>query len=121
MSFMEQLKAYMDNSIVDEIILIALVIAIAESIAQNNIKNSDHKSLLFLVGLSFYMVVGYILHYAYHKFPLGKINVIWSCMSIILAMAFGYLLYDEPFNHWSVLTIIFAISAIVCSFHANQN
>ncbi len=121
MSLAEQIKYFMDHSIVDEIIIVALVIAIAESLAQNNIKNSDHKSLQFLIGLSFYMVVGYILHYAYHKFPLGKINVIWSCLSIILAMGLGYLLYDEPFNHWSVLAIIFAISSIVCSFHAAQN
>lgn len=118
MSFMEQLKVYMDNSIVDEILIVALVIAIAESIAQNNIKNSDHKSFMFVIGLGFYMVVGYLLHYAYHKFPLGKINVIWSCMSIIFAMTLGYLFYDEPFNQWSVLSIILALSAIVCSFKA---
>ena len=120
MSFLERLQVYMDNSIVDEILIVALVIAIAESLAQNNIKNSDHKSVLFIVGLAFYMVVGYLLHYAYHKFPLGKINVIWSCLSIILAMALGYLLYDEPFNHWSILAILFAISAIWCSFKVSS-
>lgn len=116
MSFVQKIQYFMDNSIVDEILVVALVIAIAESIAQNNIKNSDHKSLLFIIGLSFYMVVGYLLHYAYHKFPLGKINVIWSCVSIILAITLRYLLYDEPFNIWYVLAIMFAISAIICSY-----
>lgn len=116
MSLVDKIQYFMDNSIVDEILLVALVIAIAESLAQNNIKNSEHKSILFIVGLSFYMVVGYLLHYAYHKFPLGKINVIWSCFSIILAMMLGYFLYDEPFNHWTILSIIFAISAIICTY-----
>lgn len=121
MSFLGQIKTFMDNSIIDEVLLVALVIAITESIAQNNIKNSDHRSILFIVGLVFYMVVGYLLHYAYHKYPLGKINVIWSCISIILAMTLGYLLYDEPFNLWSVVAMFFALSAIYCSFRASQN
>jgi multidrug transporter EmrE-like cation transporter len=120
MSFIQQIKEYMDNSIVDEILLLALFIAIVETIAQNNIKNSEHKSLKFMLGLGFYMILGYILHYAYHKYPLSKINVIWSCVSIIFAMILGYSLYDEPFNHWSGIAIILALGAIMCSFKAGE-
>ncbi len=120
MSFLGQIKTFMDNSILDELLFIAMMIAVTESIAQNNIKNSDKMSLLFIVGLLFYIVVGYLLHYAYHKFPLGKLNVVWSCMSIIIAMTLGYLLYDEPFNRWSVLAMFFALSAIYCSFRASN-
>lgn len=114
----EKIQEWASKSIVDEILLIAFIIAISESIAQNNIKNSEHGSFQFIFGLSFYMIVGYILHYAYHKFPLGKLNVIWSCISIILAMGIGYFLYDEPFNQWSVYSIILAIGAIYSAFRA---
>jgi multidrug transporter EmrE-like cation transporter len=120
MMLFEQINVWMENSIVDEILLLALIIAISESIAQNNIKNSEHGSFMFIFGLSFYMVVGYLLHYAYHKFPLGKLNVIWSCISIILAMGIGYFLYDEPFNYWSLYSIILAIGAIYTAFRAAE-
>ncbi len=120
MSFLQKIIEYTNNSIVDEILLFAIIIAIVEAIAQNNIKNSDHTSFKFIIGLGFYMLVGYLLHYAYHKYPLSKLNVIWSCMSIIFAMVTGYLLYDEPFNYWTVLAIFLAISAIICAFKSNQ-
>jgi multidrug transporter EmrE-like cation transporter len=116
----EEIQEWMKNSIVDEIILMAIIIAISESIAQNNIKNSVHGSWIFLLGLSFYMVVGYLLHYAYHRFPLGKLNVIWSCISIISAITIGYFLYDEPFNNWTIYSMILALGAIYCSFKASE-
>jgi multidrug transporter EmrE-like cation transporter len=116
----EAIQQLMKNSIVDEILLMAVIIAISESIAQNNIKNSTHGSFMFIFGLSFYMIVGYLLHYAYHRFPLGKLNVIWSCISIISAIVIGYFLYDEPFNHWTMYSIILAVSAIYCSFKASE-
>lgn len=106
----------MENSIVDDIILLAIIIAIIESIAQNTIKTSEHGSLQFMVGLSFYMIIGYILHYGYHKFALSKLNTIWSCISIILAIGIGSSLYDEPVNKWTIMSIILSIGAIYCSY-----
>lgn len=113
---MSDILKWMENSIVDELLLIVVFVAISESIAQNQLKNSNIGSIRFIIGLLFYIVVGYLLHYAYHKFPLGKVNVIWSCLSIIIAVTLGYLLYDEPFNQWSLYSIVFALSAIICTF-----
>jgi len=120
MQIITDIQNWMENSIVDEIILIALVIAIVESFAQNTIKNSDNDSVKFILGISFYVIIGYILHYAYHKFPLGRLNVLWSCISIILAMFLGYMLYDEPLNYWNVLSLIFAIGAIYASYRSSD-
>lgn len=116
MEFIKNIQKWMENSIVDEVILLAIFIAIIESIAQNTIKNSEHGSLKFIMGLSFYMVIGYILHYGYHKFALGKLNTVWSCISIIFAIGLGSMLYDEPINKWTIMSIILAIGAIYCSY-----
>jgi multidrug transporter EmrE-like cation transporter len=113
-NIIESIQNWMEHSIVDEIILIAILIALVESFAQNTIKASEHSSLLFIFGLIIYSIVGYLLHYAYHKFPLGKINVIWSCISILLAIGAGYFIYDEHIDSWAILAAICAISAVYC-------
>lgn len=117
-SFIDKFKIWAESSIADDLIMIAVAIAIIESVAQNCIKNSnkDNLSGLFLMGLIVYIVVGYLLHYAYHKFPLAKVNVVWSSLSIILAMTLGYVLYNEPMNIWKLMAVLFATAAIYCSY-----
>ena len=113
---MDQIKNWMENSIVDEILLFAVLIAVIESFAQNTLKTSENGSLKFAVGLFIYSIVGYILYYAYHKFPLGKMNVMWSCFSIIFAITIGFFLYDEKIDHWIILSGLLALTAIFCSY-----
>jgi multidrug transporter EmrE-like cation transporter len=115
-NIISSIQNWMENSIVDEILLIALFIALVESCAQNTIKTSDTGTFKFIFGLSIYMIVGYILHYAYSKFPMSRVNTIWSCLSIISATLLGYLLYDEPMNYWLLFAIFFAIIAILCVY-----
>lgn len=114
------IRSWTGESIIDEVLLIALMIAIVESCAQNTIKESDHGSAKFITGLSIYMGVGYLLHYAYHKFPMSKINVIWSCISIILATLLGYALYDEPLNNWVFASVVFAMIAVYCTYKGSE-
>jgi multidrug transporter EmrE-like cation transporter len=109
---LDKLKIYADNSYVDEIIMLAIIVAIIETIAQNTLKTSVHGSFKFILGLSFYIIVGYFLHYAYHNAPLSTFNVTWSCFSIILAISIGYGLYDEPLNKYSIIAMTAAIIAI---------
>lgn len=92
----------------------AVMIAFVEACAQNSLKQSQigHSSIKFYLGLLFYLIVGYILHHAYHSIGLGKMNLVWSCMSIIVALTAGYLLYDEPFDKYTITAIILAFSAI---------
>ena len=116
MTFYESLKQWMENSVIDEIFLIVIVLAIVEAIAQNTLKTSDFKSLNFIFGLSAYVMIGYLLHYAYHKFPLSKVNVMWSAFSIVLATTLGYMLYNEPVNRNNILSVIFALCAIYFAY-----
>jgi multidrug transporter EmrE-like cation transporter len=119
-NFLHDLSKWMENSIVDEVIIIAILLAIVESFAQNTLKNSEHFSTKFILGLSIYMFVGYILHYGYDKFPLGKMNTLWSCVSIIFGVSVGYILYNEKINHWTFLAIFFAILAILCIYQSDK-
>lgn len=121
MQILDDIKQWSENSIIDEILIFSIFIAIMENIAQNVIKSTDdNNSLQFFLGIMFYIILGYILHYAYHKFPLGKLNIIWSCITIILAMTMGYILYDEPLNKWNILGLISAIMAIYFTYRAEQ-
>jgi len=115
-SLIKKIHKWMDESVVDEILLVVILIAIVEAVAQNTIKQSDSESMHMMFGLSAYILVGYLLHYAYHKFPLSKVNVMWSALSIVLAAIFGYVLYDEPMNIKSMSAIILALGAIYLTY-----
>lgn len=108
----DKIRKFTNNSILDEIIILAIIVAVIESFAQNTLKQSKYGSLKFIIGIFFYMLVGYFLHYAYHNVPLSKLNVTWSCFSIILAISIGYLLYDEPINKYNIIAVIFAFLSI---------
>jgi multidrug transporter EmrE-like cation transporter len=116
MNIILTIHKWMDESIVDELLVVVFLIAIVESVAQNKIKQSDEQSINMILGLGAYMIVGYLLHYAYHKFPLSKINVMWSALSIILASGLGYMLYDEPMTAKSVMAVVLAIGAIYLTY-----
>ena len=111
-SFLAKVKKFTDNSLVDEILIFAVIVAIIETLAQNTLKQSSYGTFKFILGLFFYLLVGYFLHYAYHNVPLGKLNVTWSCFSIIIAITLGYILYDEHLDKNSVIAVFFAFLAI---------
>ena len=96
-----------------EFLLIISGIVLAESIAQNNLKADCFNRML--IGMLFYVLVGYFLYIGYQKYPLNKINVTWSCMSIIIATMLGYFLYEETINGNSVIAVILALFAVYFS------
>lgn len=111
----------MDNSILKAgfgiVISTALTIAILEACAQNCLKQSQMNNwkLGFYVGIGLYVVVGYLLFHAYKNIGLGKMQLIWSCISIITALVVGHILYEEPFNEYSFVSVILATAAIYVS------
>ena len=115
---MDAIKTWMNQSVVDEIVIFAIALAIVESVAQNTIKMNSNGSNKFIIGMFFYMGVGYILHLAYMKYPLSKMNTLWSSLSIIFAITLGYILYGEPINSWTILATTFAFAAIYCLYRS---
>lgn len=106
-NILDKLYKWSKESVVDEILIFAALIALVETYAQTNLKGDT-----LMVGLIFYSMLGYILHFAYHKFPLSKMNVTWSSISIIIATALGYILYQEPLDKWKILSVVSALFAI---------
>lgn len=96
------------------ILWFALTICFFEACAQNSLKQSqmNNSKNKYYLGLIFYIFVGYYLHMAYHTVGLGEMNLIWSCVSIIVALTTGYFLYNEPMNHYIITAVFLAISAI---------
>lgn len=120
MQIFDNIKEWAKDSIVDDIIIFAIIIAIVENIAQNTIKASKQNSLKFFLGICFYIFVGYLLHYTYHNYSFSMLNVIWSSISITLAILIGYMFYDEPINTWKMLGLISAIMAIYFTYKADK-
>lgn len=105
------------------ILIFAVIICFFEACAQNSLKQSLIKKSenFYLLGLFFYVGVGYFLHLAYHKIPLGQINLVWSCFSIIIALIVGYLIYDEPMNKYTITAILFSFGAVYMSSLSNKH
>lgn len=104
------------------ILILALALTTIEAFAQNSLKLSQihNCQYRFIFGLLFYVCVGLTLRYSYDSVGLGQMNLVWSSCSIITAIVIGYLLYDEPFNTFTLIAILFALSAVFCSHLANQ-
>lgn len=116
---LDKIHDWADKSIVDELLVFAVLIALVETCAQNTLKNADSGSYKIIIGLLIYIMVGYVLHYTYKNFPLSKVNVIWSCLSIIIATSLGYIIYNENFNTLKLLSVLLALGAVFCSYRAD--
>jgi multidrug transporter EmrE-like cation transporter len=112
----KKLKVWSEESILDEVIIIAVIIALSETFAQNFIRSSernDHMTMFF--GLTFYILVGFLLHHAYNHYPLSRVNITWSSMSIIIAVLTGYFIYNEKITFNTIMSVVGAIIAIYFS------
>lgn len=91
------------------------IIVICECIAQFFIKQSiipEGCSLKYIIlSCCFYSVIVYMLHLSYKEYPLSKINVIWSCFTIIFSIILGHTIYNETIN----FKLILAVMSSMCS------
>lgn len=99
------------------IIYAIILITIFEATGQLCLKKfrpTDTKSYsYFLFGILFYMLVCGLLCYCYkHKGHLGKVNLMWSCMSIIFVIIVGYVFLQEKLKTHDFVAIFFALLAI---------
>ena len=120
------LKNYLKTNIkeMDIIFVFAALISLIESFAQNSLKQSSlgYSTHLFYVGLVLYIAVAVVLHTSYKSnLGLGKMNLIWSCISIISGLSVGYFLYGEKISKCTMASGILALSAIIVSHFDNPN
>jgi len=100
-----------------------IFITLFEAIAQVCLKNFQlgkyGKYAYLTFAIIFYFLVGSLLCYCYkNNAKLGSVNLMWSCMSIIAVILFGYIFLQENIKHHDVMAILFAFLAI---YFANQN
>jgi multidrug transporter EmrE-like cation transporter len=101
-------------------ILLALAVSVSEAFGQYyikscsdcNLKGSKKTYKRLVYGLMFYMILCIILYKSYTYTQLGHMNLVWSCISIILAFLSGYYFFGEELNGYTYLSIFFALCAI---------
>ena len=108
------------------VLFLITFITIFEACGQYFIKMSKTKTTLnhksngsikyLYIGIISYIIVCLLLYNVYNYEGLGHVNLVWSCMSIILAYTVGHCIFMEPFNEYTILAIIFACIAIYFSY-----
>ena len=99
------------------IIYVVVLITLFEATAQVCLKKFEvgkHTTYNYLLlGVALYFIVCGLLCLCYkNKGGLGKVNLMWSCMSIIFVILFGYIFLQEEIKMHDMIAIIFAFLAI---------
>ncbi len=99
------------------IIYAVVLITLFEATAQVFLKKFEvgkHSSYLYLfTALGLYFIVCCLLCLCYkNKGALGKVNLMWSCMSMIFVILFGYIFLQEEIKMHDMMAIFFAFLAI---------
>ena len=104
----------MKNENLLSMITISIVISIIEQIAQFSLRKSktffDH---FYINGVIFYILVAMLFHYIYNHYNVNKVNVIWACISILLAVILGSLYENEEITLNKIIAVILSILAIL--------
>jgi drug/metabolite transporter (DMT)-like permease len=88
--------------------IILLFIVICEAIAQCCIKKCKltKKIEFYILGVFFYSMVCLGLYKMYSFQPMGLVNLLWSCMSIIIVILLGMTIFHEKITIYDFIGII---------------
>ena len=89
------------------VILFGICISLVEAFSQYSLKSKN-----LIIGVIGYIIVSYILFNSYNYEALGHMNLMWSCISIVLCFIVGVFFFNEPFNRYTFSAVIFALIAI---------
>jgi drug/metabolite transporter (DMT)-like permease len=99
--------------IIYAVVLITLFEATAQVFLKKFEVGRDNSYLYLLTALGLYFIVCCLLCLCYkNKGGLGKVNLMWSCMSIIFVILFGYIFLQEEIKMHDMMAIFFAFLAI---------
>ena len=76
---------------------------------------------LTLCGAGGYLLIAYLLCRTLSYDGIGKVNLIWNCMTIVTAFITGHLLFNEKFNKYTFYAIIFSMIAIYLMHLSSEN
>lgn len=116
MIFGEIAKPYLPHSQIGILVVFALCIAFFEAISQNSLKyysgHEDCSHIVMCIGIVGYIMVALLLLTSYNFVPMSKMNLVWSCISIITACTLGHVIFDEIFDIHTVGSITLALASI---------
>ena len=123
MSSSEIINGKIPNQRFWTVIGIVTAISLVECYSQYSLKkgNGEHNYNSLFIGVIGYSIVCYLLWQSYNFEAMGHVNLLWSCMSIILAFLVGILMFKEKFNHYTLIAIALAISAIYVSHLSDEH
>lgn len=86
-------------------------------------KNGEkHKALkYYLLGVSLYALVCYILHMLFYYAPMYVTNCVWNAMSVILVIIVGVVVFNENFTIHDGTAALFVIIAILIFEYTNHS
>jgi len=98
------------------------IIALAEACGQFSLKQGNGKGdkKYLVLGIFFYSFVCYFLFRSYSYEGLAHVNLMWSCLSIVIAYISGIIFFNEVCNRYTILAIGLALTAIYVSHLSDE-
>ncbi len=121
----ETINPILPNSKIGILVTFALCIAFFEAIAQNSLKyySENVKScsgMVVCIGVVGYIMVALLLLTSYNHVAMGKMNLMWSCISIITACALGNIIHHEDFDGYTASSVTLALLSIYIAHLGEQ-
>ncbi len=107
-------------------IFLILLICLSEAIAQTCLRSArTYESIkcriAIVAGFVFYVAVAWLLYRTYGASEMGHTNLIWSCLSIIIAFVIGNVLFGEKIGKNTLIALIFAMFAIYFAHRSDED
>ena len=96
------------------ILSIVLFIVFFEAIAQACLKKSkiEKNNGYMCISVIAYFIICLLLIYSYEYNTMGKINLLWSCFSIITILITGTILYHEKIHWYDIIGLLLIFSGM---------
>lgn len=94
--------------------LAIVLISVLEASSQAALKavRVHKQNVWFFVGAMGYVCIAALLYYSYQFKGMGAVNLMWSSLSIILAVLFDHLFFGEKITPHIIAAFVFALLAI---------
>lgn len=90
---------------IPNVVFYVLLIVLLETLAMSCFKKSLDDSRFFMIGILFYIGVGYLLCQTYHRTGMAMTNALWSGLSVLATTSVGVIMFKEVLHFHDYLAI----------------
>jgi multidrug transporter EmrE-like cation transporter len=98
---------------IPRIVFYVLLIVIFETMAMSCFKKSLKDFRFFLLGIVFYVGVGFMLCQTYHYTGMAMTNALWSGLSVMATTLIGVLMFKEVLHFHDYLAVAMIGSGVM--------